>query len=710
MVRGEARTTGGLLRASLGATTRDGRRMVSGCGKQQVYLVDLGTGTDRSLIPLGCGLIASYAKSDPRLDAAYDIGILMLDETLEGVLDEMTAPSVVGFACYVWHFEGVKQLSAMVRERFPDTLIVWGGPSIPQEAEGVCALLEANPAVDVLVHMEGELTFADILTKCLDGQASPDLADCAGVSYRTDGTFVTTPPRARISDFTQVPSPYSTGVFDDVMARYGHFIIGILWETSRGCPFKCAFCDWGNASVNKVNRMEVDRCIAEIEWASERQLHYVYCTDANFGISVKRDLEIARQVVEVKERNGFPNTFVLNWTKNQQRSVIDIADTLRAGGIATNTTISTQSFHEPTVAAIQRGNIRFDAYNALKTAYHDRGLATYTELILGLPEETLDSFVRGIDLAITERAQDQVMVYLANVLENTQMKRDLATHGIETRRCAVGLNRRRFKFPRFGEDEIVVATRTMPVEDWQRAYLIAFLFLSLYNLRIAFYPAALLRHFHGVAVTDLVTFILDTVGAEPDRFPSFARVRSHLVKQSDLILQSVSSVSIPEGSEGVAFTPHEAATFLFVSDLDRTYTEMFDLISAFCDERRIAVSEDVLADAVSYQRARVPAFVPGPVHTAFETTVPYVMECLTRGDTVPEIDHTPTEVIVRHPDHDFDDLAEFNRRRVSSGYTISLADVEFVAPTERELSAASVYVPPARNTNMTGHFPLRQSA
>ena len=210
--------------------------MVSDLGKQQVYLIDLGTGTDRSLIPLGCGLIASHAQSVPQIDAAYDINILMLDETLEGVLDEMTAPAVVGLACYVWHFEGVKQLSAMVRERFPDTLIVWGGPSIPQDADGVRALLDANPAVDVLVHMEGELTFAEILTRRLDGRAIPVLSDCAGVSYRSGGTPVTTQPRERISDFTVIPSPYRTGVFDDVMDRYGHFIIGILWETSRGCP------------------------------------------------------------------------------------------------------------------------------------------------------------------------------------------------------------------------------------------------------------------------------------------------------------------------------------------------------------------------------------------------------------------------------------------------------------------------------------------
>ena len=66
--------------------------------KKNVYLVDLGTGTDRSLIPLGCGLISSYAQTQPDINSKFDIEILMLEDTLDKVLDEMKNPVVVGFA------------------------------------------------------------------------------------------------------------------------------------------------------------------------------------------------------------------------------------------------------------------------------------------------------------------------------------------------------------------------------------------------------------------------------------------------------------------------------------------------------------------------------------------------------------------------------------------------------------------------------------
>ena len=401
--------------------------------KKNVYLVDLGTGTDRSLIPLGCGLIASYARTQPDINSKFDIEILMLEDTLDKVLDEMKNPAVVGFACYVWHFLGVKELSRMVRAKFPKTLIVWGGPSIPQNTDRIMNLLNQNPAVDFLVHMEGEITFTEILNSVLLNEDKPDFSSVEGITYRTKESFKKNSDRERIKDFTIVPSPYLTNVFDSVMRRYGHFIIGILWETNRGCPFKCAFCDWGNATVNRVNKLDIDRVVNEIKWASERKIHYVYCTDANYGISFKRDFEITNKVVDVINNNGYPNTFVLNW-KNQHGQVIEIADKFREANVATNTTISTQSFNPDTLKASLRDNIKLSEYANLKQSYHKRGLSTYTELILPLPLETLQTYLSGLEYAITPRVFDQVMVYLANILENTHLQRTMKEYGIITRK------------------------------------------------------------------------------------------------------------------------------------------------------------------------------------------------------------------------------------------------------------------------------------
>ena len=628
----------------------------------------------------------------------------MLEDTLEGVLDEMEDPEVVGLTCYVWHFLGVQELSRMIKEKFPNTLIVWGGPSIPQDPKRIDELLTQNYAVNILVHMEGEITFSELLKVFLSNKNKPDFSYVEGITYRTSFGFETNKPRDRIKDFKIVPSPYLTGVFDSVMKRYEHFIIGILWETNRGCPFTCSFCDWGNASVNRVTKLDTERVVAEIKWASDRKIHYVYCTDANYGISFKRDFEITRQVVDVIKVNGFPNTFVLNWTKNKHSQVIEIADKFREVNVATNTTISTQSFNPKTLKAVQRDNIKLTEYANLKEAYHRRGLSTYTELILPLPEETLETFLSGLEYAITPRVYDQIMVYPTVILENTHLQRTVKQYGVQTRKTAVGLNRRRFKFDRFGEDEIVVGTNAMPISDWKIAYKVSFLLLSLYNLRIAFYPIVLLNQYFNLKVTDIIQFIINEVSKNIEKYSVMKEVSDHLDGQIKSILDGVSSVSPIRLSDGVAFTPHEASTFIMASELDTTYSELEIIFDKLCDEFGCDKAKSFAKEALYHQKSTLPSFKPGVKEHNYSTNVPTMIDNLTRGGDIGPLIARPTKVVVKHAEHGFEDKVEFNRRRVSSGYTLNLSEVTFTDLETMISDNRSALLPNARNVNMAGEF------
>ena len=291
--------------------------------RQKAYLINLGTGTDRNLLPLASGLIAAYSNSLPEIRDHYDLEVRMMRNRIEEVADELESPAVVGFSSYCWNILGNRRLATMCRERFPEATIVFGGPSIPTRPERVLQFLQEHPAVDVLVHGEGELTFADLLQARLAGRP---LSSVHGLSFRGD-PCVTTPPRPRIDDFSGLPSPFLDGTFDRLLALYGDAIVGALWETNRGCPYYCTFCDWGSALVNKVTKLDLERLRMELEWVATRKLGYVYATDANFGIFRERDLAIAQMLTSFTRSTGYPNHFVLNWTKNSHQSIIDIART-----------------------------------------------------------------------------------------------------------------------------------------------------------------------------------------------------------------------------------------------------------------------------------------------------------------------------------------------------------------------------------------------
>ena len=622
--------------------------------KEHVYLIDLGTGTDRSLLPLACCLLKSYSQSFQEINNHYYIHIRMLKEGIEELIDEIEYPSVVGFSCYCWNFLGNVEVSRRLKDKFPNVLIIWGGPSIPAKSNRIRPFLLKHEYVDIVVHGEGEFTFADILLRTIRGES---FADCQGISYRSSNReegnpIFTNNKRERIRDLSIIPSPFLNGICDRILELYKDQIVGVLWETSRGCPFHCTFCDWGNSLVNKINLFEINRVIEEIKWVSQHKIHYVYATDANFGITLNRDLEIAKRLVSITKGNGFPNTLILNWTKNSYSNIIQLADVLRSGGVITNITLSCQSFYEPTVKAIKRKNLKLEYLKKLKTEFHNSNLATYSEIILALPEETLDSFVSGIEQGLSSNLKDQLSIYLCVILENTDLQESMGKYGIETRRCAVGLNRRKFKYARFGEDEIVVGTSSMPIPDWERAYEIAFSVMSFFNLRVAFFVIVYFKEVFGAKVTDFVMSTLDIIDNAEDKFPIFSKAVSHLRSTRQLILDGIASVRPVEGGNGVALTPHEAMAFLLFNQMDQTYKELTGICEIFSKTNGFPLLDDVLSDIIKYQRSRIPTFRIDQKYLDFQTNIPVFFDALTTntGKNIPEINKSHTVIqIVDHP-------------------------------------------------------------
>jgi hypothetical protein len=74
-----------------------------------------------------------------------------------------------------------------------------------------------------------------------------------------------------------------------------------IYETTRGCPYKCTYCDWGGGTFTKVVKKPLETIFAEIEFLCANKIEYFFVADANFGI-YKEDVDGKKKEILIKRR------------------------------------------------------------------------------------------------------------------------------------------------------------------------------------------------------------------------------------------------------------------------------------------------------------------------------------------------------------------------------------------------------------------------
>jgi hypothetical protein len=243
--------------------------------------------------------------------------------------------------------------------------------------------------------------------------------------------LITTPAAERIADLSLVPSPILSSVYSDAeMAATRVFV----YETNRGCPYSCAFCYWGGATNSKVRQFPLERIEAEVDRIVRlaQPGAQIFIADANFGI-LARDVEIAKALIDTCRRYDKRVVVLTNWAKNTSDRVVTIAHMLHSAGLTGAITLSAQSFDPQVLQIANRSNIRPDTYRRMQAKFRDLGVPTYTDLIWGLPGETVESYKTSIEEVLT--AGGNPVIYPLLLLNNTEYTKERfrADHQIQAR-------------------------------------------------------------------------------------------------------------------------------------------------------------------------------------------------------------------------------------------------------------------------------------
>ena len=205
--------------------------------KRNIYLAQSNTSYGNgAFLPYSVGLLQAYALTVTAIRDAYKFrGFVYLRERIHDVIArwEDNPPNVVGISLYIWNARWSLALAKAVKRRWPSCLVVLGGPHVPNRSDGY---FESHPYADVLVHGEGEVTFSEVLQ--VQAKEQPRLDLVAGISFKdANGLTVKTACRSRLNDLDVIPSPYLTGLFEELMELPYSWLASS--ETHRGCPFAC---------------------------------------------------------------------------------------------------------------------------------------------------------------------------------------------------------------------------------------------------------------------------------------------------------------------------------------------------------------------------------------------------------------------------------------------------------------------------------------
>ena len=337
-----------------------------------------------------------------------------------GLVQEMLAPydlmtvDVLGLSCYTWNFKLQCELARAVKAANSRCLIVAGGPEPDVKNREFFRL---HPYIDVVVVKDGELTFSHLLRTVA---RSASLSGIGGL-YLPDGSgrnVVFTGPPKLPTDFTASPYLRHSAYYEALIKNKDeHTQFCMIWETNRGCPYSCSYCDWGSATMSKIRAFDLDRVKREAEWIARSGVNLLFQADANFGI-LKRDIEIAEALIEAYRVHGYPRYLCYSPAKNNPDRSLAIAKRFAKAGICSRHSLAIQHTDVDVLASTDRQNISPEKQIALARAILDAGYGLDVHLILGIPGDTYQKWKQCFADLMEWGIHEEYFVFFYNLLPN----------------------------------------------------------------------------------------------------------------------------------------------------------------------------------------------------------------------------------------------------------------------------------------------------
>lgn len=453
-----------------------------------IFLADLTytqQGLQSEIAPAAVGGLATYVKRKLGKDINYKI-FKKPEKFIKSFLKDK--PNVVGFSNYAWNSKLTYKIATLIKKKYPETIVIYGGPNYPLKLEKQQKFLEQHTEMDYFIIKEGEVGLCNLLQHFLKNGFEKPKEQIQSVHWIGENKeYFISKPTDRLQDLTEIPSPYINGDMDEFLEDGFMPII----QTNRGCPFACTFCVEGTLYYNKVRNNSLEKLSNELKVIGDNmspliakgQRSDLFIADSNFGM-FGRDLEIAEEITKQMDRNNWPQQISVATGKNQKHRIIEVAKKLRG---ALRLSGSVQSLDQGVLDNIKRKNVSSDDIVQVALEGGKIGALTYSEIILGLPGDTVEKFKNTVR-ALIGAGFNKLEVYTLMLLDGSELNSEIY-------RKEFGLTSKFRVIPRcfgyfdfdgeifsVGEiEEVVVATNTMKFEEYIQCRVYALLIVLFNN-------------------------------------------------------------------------------------------------------------------------------------------------------------------------------------------------------------------------------------
>jgi len=366
-------------------------------------------------VPLAAGCLGVAARVhglEKRLQievvepAATDV----LGDTLLADRIAREEPEFLGFSLYLWNSERSLHLAREVKRRSPHTRVLIGGPEVGPDN----AFILQQTGADIAVTGEAEDTFARVMSALVEGRSADGIP---GVALRGPlGFNAFAPQPAANFPLTDYPSPYLADLVPVDPERSTYV------ETVRGCRSHCTFCFYPRSS-SVLRVLDVEKSAALIAALRDRGAREVVFLDPTFNHRPEFEPLLDALIRENAARalSFFAEIRAEGLTAEQARK-------LKQAGFD-RLEIGLQSVNRETLKRVRRGG---SPEKVAETArmLHGEGIELLVDLIVGLPGDTPEDVLRGMDFLDANGLAGEAQVFPLSLLPGTAMRATAGHDGV----------------------------------------------------------------------------------------------------------------------------------------------------------------------------------------------------------------------------------------------------------------------------------------